>query len=316
MLFYIEGTTAVKGAFFGIFRVSTSNPDVRWIRGEQAYQPNLPIKLIYRVSIEPWEVYAMGVPEYEALDRLPVYATDVQWSLIYRKLKGKRGCTPLLPWEAQRLIEMIRDKNEGRTLVETGFQGVLEWNRHARVITAGTGIPQHDSSGISPPDCLEQMRQSAARRRAYEVYLQQYFTRNLGRGVALEPVTGQSIDWFGNEVPCGVGMQKIDILSITGLRTNPVFRVIELKYKPVAIGIEEQLTYYVNWASEADGRHLIGAHHWNIQPIVVAPPHNPRTWGSVVNAFKEFNAMKSALPIEYFEFNPVAETLAFTKVNY
>ena len=58
--------------------------------------------------LEPYEVYSEGVPEWEALDKLPVYATEIQWSLIYRKLKGKRGCAPLLPWEAERLINMIK----------------------------------------------------------------------------------------------------------------------------------------------------------------------------------------------------------------
>jgi len=62
----------------------------------------------------PHEVYSYGVQEWEALDKLPIYATEVQWTLIYRKLKGKRGCTPLLPWEAERLVDMIRDKNDGR----------------------------------------------------------------------------------------------------------------------------------------------------------------------------------------------------------
>jgi hypothetical protein len=316
VIFYIEGTTRVKGVFSGIYRISTSNPSIRWVQGTGAYQPGLPIKLIYRVSIEPYEVYAKGVPEYEALDRLPMYATDIQWTLIYRKLKGKRGCTPLLPWESQRLVDMIRDRNDGRPLVRTGFQGTLGWDPSERVVTLGTSAAQPDFSGAPPPDCTQQLRYLADRRHAYEVYLQQYFTQNIGREAALEPIVGRSPDWFGNEIPCGVGMQKIDILSIAGWGTNPIFRIIELKDEAVTSDIIDQITYYVTWASESDGRHLIGARHWNIQPVVVAPPHKPRTWDSVIRSFKEFNGRKIALPIEYYEFFLTAQGLTFTKIDY
>jgi len=98
----------VKGGFYGIFKISEQNPLIFHVTGRDAYEPNLGKKLIYRTLIEPHEVYSYGVQEWEALDKLPIYATEVQWTLIYWKLKGKRGCTPLLPWEAERLIYMIR----------------------------------------------------------------------------------------------------------------------------------------------------------------------------------------------------------------
>jgi hypothetical protein len=90
VIFYIEGTTKVKGGFYGIFRVRDQDPLVFHVTGKDALQPNLMKKLIYRTLIEPYEVYAEGVSEWEVLDKLPIYATEVQWSLIYRKLKGKR----------------------------------------------------------------------------------------------------------------------------------------------------------------------------------------------------------------------------------
>ena len=38
------------------------------------------------------------------------------WSLIYRKLKGNRGCTPITIYESQRLCNLIRTKNNRKTL--------------------------------------------------------------------------------------------------------------------------------------------------------------------------------------------------------
>jgi len=136
VIFYIEATTKVKGGFYGIFKIADQNPLVFQAKGRNGFQPNLGKKLIYRTLIEPYEVYPEGVPEWEALDKLPVYATEIQWSLIYRKLKGKRGCTPLLPWEAQKLMDMIRNKNRGKPIADSKFNGSFDWDiQNRKIIT-------------------------------------------------------------------------------------------------------------------------------------------------------------------------------------
>lgn len=90
VFFYIEAATSVKGGFYGIFKIAEQNPLVFHTPGKHGFLPNLKKKLIYRTLIKPYEVYSEGVPEWEVLDKLPVYSTEIQWSLIYRKLKGKR----------------------------------------------------------------------------------------------------------------------------------------------------------------------------------------------------------------------------------
>ena len=72
VIFYIEATTKVKGGFYGIFKISNQNPLVFHVTGQNALQPNLGKKLIYRTLIEPYEVYSEGVPEWEVLDKLPI----------------------------------------------------------------------------------------------------------------------------------------------------------------------------------------------------------------------------------------------------
>jgi len=62
---------------------------------------------LYRKEIKPYRVYQKGVLEWIALDKLPTYAKELLWTLIYRKMKGKRGNTMLFPWEVERLISLI-----------------------------------------------------------------------------------------------------------------------------------------------------------------------------------------------------------------
>ncbi len=319
VLFYIEATTRVKGGFYEIFKVADQTPLVFHVPGQDGFQPNLGKKLIYRTLLEPYEVYSEGVPEWEALDKLPVYATEIQWSLIYRKLKGKRGCTPLLPWEAQRLMDMIRDKNGGRPIATSQFTGGFDWDiNNRRIITTqkrdNYPYPRNFNFKV-----LESIRKLQKQKRAYEVHLQLYFTENIGIDQTLNPIIGNNLVWFGNEVACGVGMQKIDILTISQTGEKKEYRLIELKYKPVHPEIVEQIEYYVNWASPHSGRHLDGAFDWNIQPVIVAPPHNSKNWQSVVNALRNYKNKQISLPILYFEFNVECgegEGITFSRIDY
>lgn len=302
VLFYIEATTKVKGGFYGIFKVANEKPLVFHVSGQNGFQPNLGKKLIYRTLLEPYEVYSEGVPEWEALDKLPVYATEIQWSLIYRKLKGKRGCTPLLPWEAQRLIDMIRNKNAGKPIANNQFTGGFDWDINNRIIKTTPNRQNYPYSRDFNFNVLELICELQRRRRAYEVHLQLYFTENIGINRNLNPIGGKNVIWFGNEVACGVGMQKIDILTICQNNDRKEYRLIELKDEPVQPEVIGQIEYYVNWASQNSGRHLDGAFDWNIQPVIVAPPHNTNNWQSVKDAFSNYNGKGISLPILYFEF--------------
>jgi hypothetical protein len=317
VLFYIEATVKVKGGFYGIFKVADQNPMVFHESGQDGSQPNLGKKLIYRTLFEAHEVYSEGVPEWEALDKLPVYATELQWSLIYRKLKGKRGCTPLLPWEAQSLMDMIRNKNSGKPIANAQFTSGFDWDAENRNIIVtelreGYPYPRNFEFNVLGEICTRQRQ-----RRAYEAFLQMYFTENIGRNPRLNPVVGDNPMWFGNEVACGVGMQKIDILTMCQEGERRTYRTIELKDESVDPSIVNQLEYYVSWASQDSGRHLEGAFNWNIQPIVVAPPHNLANWQQVVNILRKFNEKEISLPVLYFEFTvQCGQDIVFENVQY
>jgi len=105
VFFYIETTPVQKGRFFGIF--TAAEHAVYHLEGKNAFQPDLSKKLIYRKKILPHKVFANGVLEWVALDKLPTYSKELLWSLIYRKMKALRGNTMLLPWETERLTSLI-----------------------------------------------------------------------------------------------------------------------------------------------------------------------------------------------------------------
>jgi len=266
-------------------------------------------------------VYPGYVTEWEALDKLPLYAQEVIWSLIYRKLKGGRGCTPITIEESERLINMLQAKNCNQTLAISALDA-LTWDantKEIKVLLGCRGNLQYTGTRTQCMNILREIIWCSKFKRAYEDYLQAYFTENIGIDPKLEPICGKSkeIMWIGNEVFCGVGMQKIDIFTITsGERENREHRVIELKHKVVTPDVVEQLRRYVNWTHS----YIKGAINSNIQPIVVAPsPISGRGRMKVVDgcrAFHTFNNEHIAKEIEYFEFEFDNNALIFREVSY
>ena len=317
VIFYIEASTKVKGGFYGIFKISDKEPFVFHTPRQHGLQPDLKKKLIYRTLIEPYEVYSEGVSEWEALDKLPVYATDLQWSLIYRKLKGQRGCTPLLPWESTRLADMIRNKNNGTPIADSHFTGGFDWDAMNRRILSTPLRIQYPFPRAIDYSVIGAIHRLQLRRRAYEVQLQLYFTENIGVDRSLDSIVGDNLIWFGNEVASGVGMQKIDILTLCQDGERKEYRLIEFKDEAVQPGIVDQLNYYVQWASQDAGRHLEGAFSWNLQPVVMAPSRSPRNWREVTRAFEQFNRREISLPVLYFELSVHnGDSISLERVEY
>ena len=116
IIFYLQQDFSAKifeGKFYGIFKARgdwsfLDNNDRR-----QYLKNELGKSLTFRTLIEPYKVYAEGVTEWEALDEIKNMTSPNQmlWSLIYRKLKGNRGNTMITIYEAERLIQLTRNKN-------------------------------------------------------------------------------------------------------------------------------------------------------------------------------------------------------------
>jgi len=324
VIFYLE-----RVGFYGIFKVADEPKYVFVDNSSPTYLENvLKKKLIYRVKIVPHEVYPKGISEWEALDKLPLYAQDVIWSLIYRKLKGNRGCTPITLDEADRLIDMIKGKNK-RTLPKLSGNQSYYWDKNdieIKIINQEFNYTGKRSSG---PNLIKEMIIRDKKHRAFEDVLQAYFTESIGCDKKLDEITGskKEIIWLGNEVACGVGMQKIDIFTITSdARNNREFRIIELKDESLYSGILNQVWRYVNWTTS----YLKGAINSNIQPIIVARtverktkylnnPKPTKEWENrkeTIKAIQDFNKLNIAKLIRVFEYSFEDEEILFEELKY
>lgn len=142
IIFYCMGALG-KGHFYGIFKAK----DRCFVDAKSQATPILSKKLTFRVLLEPDEVYAKGVTEWEALDSLEGVEKpcDILWSLIYRKLDGNRGNTMITPAEASRLIGMIRSKNDNVPVVFSQFS----YDEERKVITKGVHCPYNSEFSAS-----------------------------------------------------------------------------------------------------------------------------------------------------------------------
>jgi hypothetical protein len=261
VFFYIEATNYQKGRFFGVFKV---RDDVTYhLAGEDAYNPNLPVKLVYRRRVQPYKVYPKGVLEWIALDKLPTYSKELLWSLIYRKMKAKRGNTMLLPWETERLVNLIEDANDGVNLESEDFT----YNRNCAEIEEGNNTREHNiGNEVDLPIDVAKKNETSLQAALLKKL-------NVNNNDFLPNIFGRNIVWLGNEVFAGSGMQKIDILTIEQKdQASYLYRIIELKHPKSAANLNfapSQLEYYVKWAQEDCGGHIIGGRKFNIKPILL-----------------------------------------------
>ena len=261
VVFYHE-----RVGFYGIFKIKENinikGKHIIYYDKDNYCDDMLRKKLLYRVLIEPDEVYSNPVSEWEALEKLPENPRDIIWSLIYRKLKGGRGCTPVTPKESDKLLNLIRKSN---TVPIDNSQNLF-WE-DGKIINRKNKLVTYDISNAKEID-IEEIIYA---KRDYETYLQAYFTENAGNpqfdGSVFADICGNSTEmlWLGNEFYCGVGMQKIDVFTMTNHK-NKQFRLIELKTKEDT-GVYLQLERYVKWARE----YISETNKENLIPIVVIP---------------------------------------------
>lgn len=242
IIFYLQASKNNPGMFFGIFEAAS----------EAFYQPNsndylteeLGKSLNFRVLIRPHKVYPKGISEHEALDSLVCvqHPSDMCWSLIYRKLKGNRGCTMITDNESRRLEILLSAKNNDEYLESNFFS--FENNEivasDVERIYAGQG---------NDLDILPRLLYKDRKNNKCESHLQAYVVQNIDKE-PLKPLLLENIDnlWIGNEVSCGVGMQRIDVATMQITEESVIINVIELKcveaYNEI---IDNQIPWYIEW---------------------------------------------------------------------
>ena len=267
VIFYLTQTTELEGMFFGIFVVK--GLAFFDLNDGNYLSPQLGVNLNFRVILSPDKVYARGVSEREALDSLRgiTHPSQMCWSMIYRKLKGKRGCTMITDYEAYRLVNLIKKANNGRELKSKCFTYDNELNQ----ITSNEQRNPYRGTKCDL-DVKDRMLVKAERQNKYEAHLQAYVLQHIDKKPLkdLLNVDTNVPVWIGNEVSCGVGMQSIDIMTQQCGKKDIYINVIELKcVEPYDDILDKQLPKYENWILDYISP-LYQEKHVHIRPIIIA----------------------------------------------
>ena len=267
VIFYLTQTTEHEGMFFGTFVVKGlaffDANDGNYL------SPQLGVNLNFRVILSPDKVYARGVSEREALDSLRgiTHPSQMCWSMIYRKLKGKRGCTMITDYEATRLVMLIKNVNKGKELKAKHFTYDNAENQ------IKTYAESHSYKGTKNSiDIRDRMLKKARGQYKYEAHLQAYVLQHIDKKPlnALLDIHTREPLWIGNEVSCGVGMQSIDIMTQQCGKKDIYINVIELKcVEPYDDILDKQLLKYENWILDYISP-LYQEKHVHIRPIIIA----------------------------------------------
>lgn len=309
VLFYVQASKEQEGKFYGIYQID-SEPFIEQQGNAQYLYDLLGKNLTFRARIKPYRVYENGVTEWEALDEINSINSPNQmlWSLIYRKLKGNRGNTMITIYEADRLFGLIRRKNNNNFITGKSYS----YNNEKQVVL---NTPPLIYMGNQPRfNILPRLLYKKNNNCAYEAHLQMFITQNLCNHHSLKSALKvNSLEWLGNEVSCGVGMQRIDIMFSQNL--NDIEREIvpiELKAVPASIDNVRQISRYIDWIEQYYIPNRVSV----IRPVLICPASNLST--DTIQSFRAFNNRANGryLPLEYIEVTDNGKDLIFTNTPY
>lgn len=321
ILFYVQqGET--QGKFYGIFKAvnNWSFLDHNHLTNQIYLQDKLTKILTFRTLIEPYKVYAEGVTEWEALDEIKNIKAPSQmiWSLIYRKLKGKRGNTMITYYESERLCQLIRDKNNKQEIIHQNT--MLSFDERMEIII-DTGKPPNNYDGHQEEiNILPRLNHKSHKGQRFEVHLQAYIIKNLGLGInqSLDDsvLQDKNMEWLGNEVSCGVGMQRIDIMLAVKDGEQPICVPIELKAALADAHNIIQIQRYVDWIEQ----YYLPNKPSDIQPILITkeyPNKDSNDYKQIIDSFIQFNQdNKNINKLRYIEYALKDNDLLFKSVEY
>lgn len=322
IIFYLQASQSHPGMFFGIFKAKSraffdENDKDNYLKNE------LRKGLSFRILIGFLTVYQFGITEHEYLDiindKLKPY--HLNWSLIYRKLKGNRGCTMITDFEFLDLKNKLEQKNNFPTShnswISCDSDSCFSYNTENNSIILSTKKEYHGRQNSI--DITDRLLYKFNRENAFETHLQAYLLQNLNQNICLKnlilPLPSQDF-WIGNEVSCGVGMQSIDLLIIQSNQNKVYIKVIELKDEEPTVNISEQLSWYTQWVQNYIAPNYVEqGKAVYITPTIIAKETNNN---NILNSLRQFNT-SNFMPcvfinsIEYISFSIDTST---QKINF
>ncbi|MGB3841098.1 MAG: hypothetical protein WBL11_01480 [Bacteroidales bacterium] len=319
IIFYLQQNKAKKvyeGKFYGIFKAKENHSFLDNNDKNQFLKDNLNKSLTFRTIIEPYKVYPIGVTEWEALDEIKYIQSPNQmlWSLIYRKLRANRGNTMITIYESERLIKLIKDKNNSKTLncnsltFDTDKQEIIADNAKYNY----TGRKEN-------VNILPRLINKFSQGKSFEPHLQAYIVQNIGikthNNLDNLLVNNYDIEWIGNEVYCGVGMQKIDIMLSLIKEDERIIEPIELKSVCATPDIIFQIQRYIDWIEQ----YYIPNRISDIQPVIISKKISNKqssNYTQLINNLKNLNSKNNILPLKYIEFDINNNNINFQQIIY
>ncbi len=318
IIFYLQAKVGKEGKFFGVFKVKSTEVFLENYSHLQYLLSNLGKNLTFRVEIEPDTVYAKGVTEWEALDSIKGLTSPNQmlWSLIYRKLKGNRGNTMITLYESERLIQILRTANSRVTLRGLKFT----FNNATQQIESSTHTHSYFGNTKTNINILPRLINKLNSGKAFESHLQAYITQNIGKSTNISLnnsviLPNNSIEWIGNEVSCGVGMQRIDVCLSIIENTLKTIIPIELKAVEASKDNIRQIQRYVDWLEQ----YYLPNRPCDIQPMLITKKGTTllSSESSIWSDFLAFDAKNLTLckSLAVIEYELVGGNLIFNKVK-
>ena len=298
VIFYVK---QVK-KFYGVFKVA-SKPffcsdahNLPLSRISINPQKNQSIYLRYRALIGPDGVYQLGIDEFDLIDILPKKTKDILWSVIYRKLRGQRGCSPLFDFEYKTIVKKIKEINkiDNGTLLKSGplmFENkeILKSNKSKKYIWSTKN--KYD------------IKKDILNDNYSEHYLHAILLDNLPIKIF------KNMQWVANELYSGSGMQLVDIMSLN----NSIFSIIEIKKKEINKNITTQIEKYIKWLKSRLG--ICNKNKY--QPIVLGMEiESEKKQRARMDEFKSFNKKKISLPIKYMEYFIKDKKIILNEIDY
>jgi len=299
IIFYLQQNNSEdikEGKFFGMFKVKNRMGFLDNNDANQYLKQELHKSLTFRIVIEANNVYPSGVTEWEALDEIKNIQSPNQmiWSLIYRKLKGNRGNTMITIYESNRLKQLIRNKNNRISINGNNFTFNIDTQKIETFHIQNNYNGRQEDINILP-----RLINKYSNNLQFETHLQAYILQNLEN---INIFKNESIEWIGNEVSCGVGMQRIDIMLSSFRGNNKVCIPIELKSTIAYSGITNQVQRYIDWIEQ----YYIPNRPSDIEPIILSRKIDDKTtqlYLNLVNEFNDLNNRNNILQLKYIEFD-------------
>lgn len=145
----------------------------------------------------------------------------------------------------------------------------------------------------------------------FETHLQAYILQNIEN---ISIFQNETIDWIGNEVSCGVGMQRIDIMLSVVRKGNNVCIPIELKSTKAYLEITKQIQRYIDWLKQ----YYLPNRPSGLEPVIISRQIADKTtqnYLNLVQEFRDFNAYNN-LRLRYIEFDFTTQNINFREIVY